>query len=452
MALARLRFPAACVRLVRLHRALGSSAEPGQHQTPIVDQLWKRRQEAKQKRDEELQRAVAGESPAERTLITKTPEDSASSITYEFSKPENGALTDRYRNPWGLFRVGRLLEDLDALAGTIAFDHCKSPNPLDEDLHIVTASVDRIKYMHRPSVKDDIHMCGQVTFVGRSSMEISMQARCSWSDQLFMESNFTFVARDPKTNKATEINSLRVTTPEEKMRFELGRQRDAARKARRNKSKANILGRALDEEGIAAARELLREGTILRTMPTLADTGEVLMQETVLQNTLTAMPQHRNTAGRIFGGFLMRRAYELAHATAYVFGGRKPVFMELDEVLFRSPVSVGDLLRLDSSVLYTSENVDPKGRATIHVEVIANVLVPEKRQAVTSNIFNFTFGLSDGHGAAMLGKDIELRRVVPSTFEEACRVIERYQGDLEQVEEEMAMTRASSAPPEAGGR
>lgn len=270
-----------------------------------------------------------------------------------------------------------------------------------------------------------------------------MQAKSSWSDQLFMESNFTFVARDPSTNKAAQINSLQVSTPEEKVRFELGRQRDASRKARRNKSKRNILGRALDEEGVAAARDLLHEGTILRTMPTLADTGEVLMHETMLQNTLTAMPQHRNTAGRIFGGFLMRRAYELAHATAYVFGGRKPVFMELDEVLFQSPVSVGDLLRLDSSVLYTSEKVDPEGRATVHVEVIANVLVPEQRQAVTSNVFRFTFGLSDGDGNAIFGKDIELRRVVPSTFEEACRIIERYQADLEQVEEERAAQTAS---------
>jgi len=376
--------------------------------------------------------------------VAKTPKESAASVTYEFSNPENAALTDKYVNPWGLFRVGRLLEDLDALAGTIAFGHCSSSNPLDEDLHIVTASVDRIKYLHRPSVKDDIHLCGQVTFVGRSSMEISMQASSSWSDIPFMESNFTFVARDPKTGKAAEINSLRVSTPEEKARFELGRQRDAARKAKREQSRKNIMGRALDEEGISAAFELLRLGTTLRTMPTLADAGEVLMHETTLQNTLTAMPQHRNTAGRIFGGFLMRRAYELAHATAYVFGGRKPVFMELDEVTFRSPVSVGDLLRFDSCVLYTSEQVDPKGRATVHVEVIANVLVPERRQATTSNIFNFTFGLSDGDNHPLRGEDIELRRVVPSTLEEACRVIERYQGDLEQVEEERISERAGS--------
>lgn len=263
-----------------------------------------------------------------------------------------------------------------------------------------------------------------------------MRAVASWSDKPFMESNFTFVARDPKTGRAAAINPLRVTSPEEEAYFELGRQRDAARKAQRDKSQASVLGRALDKEGLAAAQELLREGKTLLTMPTLACQSEVLMSETMLENTLTAMPQHRNTAGRIFGGFLMRRAYELAHATAYLFGGRKPVFLELDEVSFRSPVSVGDLLRLQSCVLYTSEKIDPRGRPTVHVEVVASILIPEGRKTVTSNIFNFTFGLSGEDGlAACSGEDVALRRVVPSTLEEACRIIERYQGDLQQLSE-----------------
>ena len=42
-------------------------------------------------------------------------------------------------------------------------------------------------------------------------------------------------------------------------------------------------------------------------------------------------PQQRNTAGRIFGGFLMRRAFELAHATAYRFCGQPPSIVEVDE-------------------------------------------------------------------------------------------------------------------------
>merc|ERR1712176_858029 len=172
-------------------------------------------------------------------------------------------------------------------------------------------------------------------------------------------------------------------------------------------------------------------GQTVRYIPTLAPSSDMLMSETSLQNTLTTMPQHRNTAGRIFGGFLMRRAFELAHATAYMFGGRKPVFLELDEVAFKAPVSVGDLLRLDSRILYTSESMDLLGRATIHVEVNASVIYAEKATIKESNSFNFTFGLSenkDGTGKSALGKDIE-----------------RYQADTAQLEEDMANS-AKAAP------
>jgi len=168
----------------------------------------------------------------------------------------------------------------------------------------------------------------------------------------------------------------------------------------------------------------------------------VLLSATRLQNALITMPQQRNTAGRVFGGFLMRRAYELAFATAYLFTGRRPVFIELDEVSFHAPVSVGDLLRFDSCVLYTSEAMDLEGRATVHVEVLANVTRPETRSSVTSNKFNFTFGVAanaDGSGRAMLGKDVELRRVLPATHGEAYRIMERYKADIAQREEDQQL-------------
>lgn len=51
-----------------------------------------------------------------------------------------------------------------------------------------------------------------------------------------------------------------------------------------------------------------------------------------LSSTLICMPQQRNTANRIFGGFLMRRAYEVAFCAAFMFGGSRPQFSEIDEV------------------------------------------------------------------------------------------------------------------------
>lgn len=64
----------------------------------------------------------------------------------------------------------------------------------------------------------------------------------------------------------------------------------------------------------------------------LTDGGAVLMDSTRLSNTFTCQPQSRNMHGRIFGGFLMRRAYELAYATVHMFAGTKPKFIQVDRV------------------------------------------------------------------------------------------------------------------------
>ena len=56
-------------------------------------------------------------------------------------------------------------------------------------------------------------------------------------------------------------------------------------------------------------------------------------------NSFICQPQQRNIHGRIFGGFLMRRAFELAFSTAYAFAGAAPHFLEVDHVDFFKPVS-----------------------------------------------------------------------------------------------------------------
>lgn len=412
------------------------------HQTPIVDLLWSKRKATKTRFQGVKLSESSDAGQQQRALVPKTPEQSSQSVTYEFSQPENAWLVDKYRNPWGHVRPGRLFEDLDALAGTIAFEHCKSEDPSAAPLHIVTASVDRIKYKHRPTLKDDLNLSGRVTWVGRSSMEIQMRATSKWSEEPFMDSVFTFVARDPVTGSSAPINPLTVAGQEQEALFALGQQRDAARKEQRKRHKDSLGIHSLDAAGVETANDLLSRAQTLLIMPALAHPHDVLLKETQLQNTFLTMPQQRNTAGRIFGGFLMRRAYELARSTAHIFGGRRPVFHELDEVTFRTPVNVGDMVKFESSVLYTSEQMDPDGRATVHTEVNAFVITPETGATVVSNKFHFTFGLAenaDGTGGSVLGKDIYLRRVLPASRAESYRIVERYLSDRQQVDEDLKL-------------
>ena len=96
--------------------------------------------------------------------------------------------------------------------------------------------------------------------------------------------------------------------------------------------------------------------------------------------------------GRIFGGFLMRRAYELAFATVHMFAGRRPRFVEVDRVDFTRPVDVGDLVTFQSAVLHTKTLMDhPDGpRGLVYVEVEASVNRPESVSSATTNRFLLT--------------------------------------------------------------
>ena len=83
-------------------------------------------------------------------------------------------------------------------------------------------------------------------------------------------------------------------------------------------------------------------------------------------------------------------------------------------------------------------------RLTIHIEVTAQVMKPEQRSSVTSNTFNFTYGVAanaDGTGRAARSGEPggpELRRVLPATHEESYRIMERYIADLAQRSEDEA--------------
>ena len=93
--------------------------------------------------------------------------------------------------------------------------------------------------------------------------------------------------------------------------------RKAQRQAAKDPSKQAESAAARDEQ----IEALLKPGRVARDFPGQADEGFVLMHETSLKNAITTQPQVRNTAGRVFGGALMRYALELAFATAYAFSG-----------------------------------------------------------------------------------------------------------------------------------
>lgn len=298
---------------------------------------------------------------------------------------------------------------------------------------IVTASVDRIRLRKErtKTLETDQVLSGRVTFVGTSSMEIRMHCTGVGEDEHWLEAFFTFVTLDPETKKPMNITPLLPQDEASKADFEAGAKRAAVKKERRKQEKDAAAASNIQQH----ANELLQQARpLLLNMPSLAARDSLEMSKTLLQNAMIAQPQSQNLHNRIFGGFLMRRAFELAFSNAYVFGGARPVFQEVDEVSFAAPVDVGDLLVFNSRVLYTSTNqaIEHGGYPLVHLEVEAWVTVPEQADAKLSNQFYFTFAIVGDETTE--GGAVPLRRILPANIDEATRMARRMEGDRHQAE------------------
>ncbi|KAL4292040.1 hypothetical protein GQ457_14G001600 [Hibiscus cannabinus] len=391
---------------------------PGMYHSPVTNALWEARSSIFEKSSDKTQ-------DSQTELVAKTPSMSRTSIAYNFSS--DYILREQYKNPWGEMRMGKLLEDLDALAGTISYKHCRNDDGATRPILLVTASVDRMVLKKPIRVDFDLKISGAVTWVGRSSMEIQLEVTQSTPDSLdpldsvALVANFTFVARDSKTGKSAPLNQVLPETEHEKLLWREAEERNKMRKQKNAAQKKDVGDR--DEDRLNA---LLAEGRVFCDMPALADRDSILIRDTSHENSLMCQPQQRNIHGRIFGGFLMRKASELAFSNAYAFAGAAPCFIEVDHVDFFKPVDVGNFLRFKSCVLYTE--LENPMKPLINVEVVAHVTRPELRCSEVSNKFYFTFTVRP----EAMKEELRIRNVVPATEEEARRVLERMDAERSQ--------------------
>jgi acyl-coenzyme A thioesterase 9 len=84
------------------------------YHSPVTNALWEARSSIFEKLSD-----TPTDAPSQGELVKKNPGQSRTSIVYKFSS--DYILREQYRNPWNEIRMGKLVEDLDALAGTIAF-------------------------------------------------------------------------------------------------------------------------------------------------------------------------------------------------------------------------------------------------------------------------------------------------------------------------------------------
>ncbi|KAI7870381.1 acyl-CoA thioester hydrolase [Spinellus fusiger] len=371
----------------------------------------------------------------ERTLIEKKMSDSYVEKYLLFkSSPE---LLEEYIFVDKRIRVGKLLEDLDALAGTIAYKHVDNGDPEASPTTIVTASVDRLDLMISDSV-ENYKLSGHVSYVGNSSMEIFIKAETvdtveeSDSDTLLpkkpedisllgsntvLATRITMVALDSYTRKPIQVNPIVFQSPEEERIFEFAK---ANKKRKKRAAEYELTRRPPTPEERLTIHDIYLQSSqytddfsegksslcVSDAKPPLPK-NLVWMSDTHMESNLIMHSQYRNIHNSIFGGYLMRKAYELAYSEAALFTNTMSNnLLAMDQVIFRKPVNIGTFLNLKACVVHA----EGYPHRSLQIRVVAQVTDIENGTQDISNIFYFTLICSDDN--------IKVKRVLPKTYAE----------------------------------
>ncbi|XP_048458508.1 acyl-coenzyme A thioesterase 9, mitochondrial [Rhincodon typus] len=202
-------------------------------------------------------------------------------------------LREKYLNVHKHVRFGRILEDLDSFGVLISYTHAKTDSPTSH-FSIVTALVDEIDLVRKKIRPDcDLKFTGNVTWVGKSSMEIQMHVS-QYHDDVYnpvLDATFVMVARDPANKGAAVINPLKPEGPEEENLFKQGN----LNKAKRTKLKeTSLLKIAPNEEERKIIHDMFLGTLDMRTISfhsRILPENSVWMDQTKLKSLEICHPQ-----------------------------------------------------------------------------------------------------------------------------------------------------------------
>ena len=128
-----------------------------------------------------------------------------------------------------------------------------------------------------------------------------------------------------------------------------------------------------------------------------------------LSMTVLMTPDTANFSGNVHGGTILKLLDQVAYACASRYAGRYVVTMSVDQVTFRQPIHVGELVTFLASVNHTGTS-----SMEIGIKVLAeNIRTQEVRHV---NSCFFTMVAVDEHG-----KPVPVPPLQPSTPEQRRR-------------------------------
>ena len=274
-------------------------------------------------------------------------------------------------------RFGLLLEILDKMAEETALRYVNRFHP---DARVVTAAIDNIIVRHAVDVARDLTFAATINHIGRSSLEIGIRVEQSGDPALHIAScYFTMVARSGHGEQATGVPlpPLNAIDPIEKRRAgkalarrEEYRQQQAARREPPGREEFELLTalhQAQDEPGFSG----------------------LLCGRLLAHGWERTYPDQENVPFTIFGGYLIRRAYELSSICSELVAPNRSIIAGVNRINFFHPVRMGDKLHFTAQVVYTEDSF-------VCVEAGIERLSRDRTTKALSNSCLFTFVSVDG--------------------------------------------------------
>jgi acyl-coenzyme A thioesterase 9 len=254
--------------------------------------------------------------------------------------------------------------------------------------------------LHVPAdITRDLHMRARINFVGRSSMEVGIRVDQPESMDSLASCYFTMVARDADGNAGVPVQPLEYGAEIECFR------RDMA-VARREAYQRQL---AMSQEPPSA-----EEYALLRALHREQDRpgfAGLLVGALERRSWERMFPEQESVPEKIFGGHLIRRAFELAHLHAEEIAPDRPIVARVDRINFLQPVRIGDRLHFTSRIVHT-------GETSLCIEITIERVSHDRVTRALSNTCAFTF----------VNVDDTLRprpvpKVYPTTYAEDARYL-----------------------------
>lgn len=224
-----------------------------------------------------------------------------------------------------------------------------------------------------------------VSLSGARAVEIDVFEPGCNDNPLFV-ATFVMVAKDMSTGKSVSITPLIQETEKDENRFAAGEARNLIRKQSRKRS---LFAAEPDPDEVAIVHDMLVRGND-EHLTNQVFPSPVFMRDTRMDSMVLCQPQERNFSGNIFGGWLMRKAFEIGRANAYTYSAGCaehcfPVLLAVDDILFLHPVTLGTLLQFHSQVTYSSSSA-----FVVEVETRAHDLQLAHKPHKVTNRFHFS--------------------------------------------------------------